>query len=386
MKKVKLIRASTVPLSLDVLLKGQLKFLDQHFEVVAVSGQDNHLETVKKREGVRVVPLEMQRQISPVKDLVSLWKLYRLFKKEKPEIVHSITPKAGLLSMTAGYFAGVPIRVHTFTGLVFPTRTGLFQKLMIFMDKMLCRFSTHIFPEGEGVKKDLLAFGITKKPLQIIANGNVNGLDTDFFSSDGYSDAQLEQIRNEFGIPTDAFVFVFIGRLVRDKGINELVAAFRKVSGENQKVKLLLVGPTEEELDPLLPETLSEIEKNPDIISVGYQTDVRKFYAISNALVFPSYREGFPNVVLQAGAMGLPAIVTDISGCNEIIIENVNGTIIQPRNEKALGDAMEKMLRDPEWAALMAAKSREMIVSRYQQQVVWNALLAEYHKMLSEKK
>lgn len=383
---MKLIRASTVPISLNNLLKGQLKFLDQHFEVVAVSGQDNHLETVKNREGVRVVPLEMQRQISPVKDLVSLWKLYRLFKKEKPEIVHSITPKAGLLSMVAGYFARVPIRVHTFTGLIFPTRTGHFQKLMIFMDKTLCRFATHIFPEGEGVKKDLLAFGITKKPLQIIANGNVNGLDTYFFSADAYSDAQLEQIRNEFGIPTDAFVFVFIGRLVRDKGINELVAAFRKVSEKNQKVKLLLVGPMEEELDPLLPETVSEIEKNPHIISVGYQTDVRKFYAISNALVFPSYREGFPNVVLQAGAMGLPAIVTDISGCNEIIIENVNGTIIQPRNEKALGDAMEKMLRDPEWAALMAAKSREMIVSRYQQQVVWNALLAEYHKMLSEKK
>ena len=329
---MKLFRISTIPLSLNVLLKGQLSFLRAYYDVTAVSGAGKDLDEVREREGVKIHGISVERQISPVKDFVSLWKLYRFFKKEKPDIVHSITPKAGLLSMIAAKLAGVPVRMHTFTGLIFPTKRGVMQKLLILMDKILCYFATHIYPEGMGVKNDLITYKITKKPLKVLANGNVNGIDSFFFDRSLFGDNDNKVLRSHLEIEADNFIFIFVGRLVGDKGINELVQAFKQLQVEKngKRPKLLLVGPLETELDPLSPQSLREIENNSAILNVGYQDDVRPYFAIADALVFPSYREGFPNVVLQAGAMELPAIVSDINGCNEIIISGENGLIIPP--------------------------------------------------------
>lgn len=380
--KHKLIRTATIPGSLDFLLKGQLGFLNKEYEVIAVSGHGAHLENVASREGVRTVPINMQRQISPFKDSVSLWKLFRLFKKEKPLIVHSITPKAGLLSMTAAYFAGVPIRIHTFTGLIFPSKTGFFQKILILMDKILCAFATNIYPEGQGVKQDLIRFKITNKPLKIIANGNVNGIDTTYFSSQEVLLSQKQQLKEKLGIKENDFIFIFVGRLVRDKGINELVAAFNQLSKENCNIKLLLVGPEEPDLDPLNLITLQILEQNSAMKQLGFQSDVRSYFAIADALVFPSYREGFPNVVLQAGAMGLPVIATNISGCNEIIIEGTNGILIPVKKAQAIYNAMKELVQNTTLKMKMQQNARTMIVSRYQQQLVWDALLMEYKQLV----
>lgn len=407
----KIIRTSTVAMSLDFLLKGQLAFLNDYFEVVAVSGEDEHLRTVAEREKVRTVPLTMQRNISPLQDLISLWKLFWLFRKEKPQIVHSITPKAGLLSMLAAKLAGVPVRIHTFTGLIFPSKSGLLQKILIQMDRLLCSCATQVYPEGEGVKQDLIEYKITSKPLKVIANGNVNGIDTNYFSKEKVSAQEQQALRRELGIGENDFVFIFVGRLVGDKGINELVTAFkhltisssavenqiavvnnRQLTTDNSQLtthchpepvegphlKLLLVGPLETELDPLQTETLAAIENNPNIISVGFQKDVRSYFAISDCLVFPSYREGFPNVVLQAGAMGLPAIVTDINGSNEIVPDGENGIVIPAKNSNLLLEAMKKVMEDSQFYTQLQTNTRPMIVSRYEQQVVWEALLEEY--------
>lgn len=377
----KLIRTATVSVSLDILLKGQLAFLNDHYQVMAISGQDVHLENVKNREKVLTVDVPMYRTISPFKDFISLVRLYFLFKKEQPLIVHSITPKAGLLSMCAAYFARVPIRIHTFTGLLFPHKEGFLHHLLLFLDKVLCRFATHIFPEGEGVKKDLLAFKVTRKPLQVIANGNVNGIDLDYFNPTTVSVQDCEQLRTSLGIASTDFVFVFVGRLVTDKGINELVAAFTKLASQHSAVKLLLVGPFESELDPLLPETLDLIATHKSIISVGFQDDIRQYLAVSDVFVFPSYREGFPNVVLQAGAMELPCIVTDISGSNEIIIPNENGIILPIKNEIAIFEAMQLVCTNPIFLAEMKTKTRALIVSRFPQELVWNSVLLLYKKL-----
>lgn len=379
----KIIRTSTVAMSLDYLLQGQLAFLNNHYEVVAVSGNDNHLENVARREGVRTVAVKMERQISPFKDLVSLWKLFWLFRKEQPHIVHSITPKAGLLSMTAAYFAGVPIRIHTFTGLIFPSKTGLLQHVLIFMDKLLCFFATNIYPEGQGVKKDLVDYKITSKPLKVLANGNVNGIDTSYFDPNTVPTTDKEELRSSLGILQDDFVFIFVGRIVTDKGINELVAAFNRYSKVNQKVKLLLVGPQEVDLDPLLSGTLEILKSNKLIIEVGFQSDVRSHYAIADALVFPSYREGFPNVVLQAGAMGLSSIVTNISGCNEIIVDLKNGIIIPSKDQDAIYQAMNELVSNTTLQNLLKVNSREMIESSYEQNLVWNAIMAEYKILIN---
>ena len=389
---MKLVRISTVPISLNILLKGQLRFLNQFYEVTAISGAGMDLDEVREREGVKTHVVEIERQISPIKDLISLWKLYLFFKKEKPEMIHSITPKAGLLSMIAGKFARVPVRMHTFTGLVFPYKKGLFQKILILTDKILCAAATHIYPEGEGVKNDLQKFNITSKPLKVIGNGNVNGINTSYFSAENFAEKDKELLKSQLGIAAEDFVFIFVGRLVGDKGINELVEAFCQLTSlpsegrgasAAKTPKLLLVGPLETELDPLLPETLKRISQHPGIISVGFQKDVRPYFAISDCLAFPSYREGFPNVVMQAGAMDLPSVVTDINGCNEIIIEGENGTIIPVKNTAALYKAMEKMLRDEKGFLKMKENARRMITSRYEQSVVWSALLEEYQKIIS---
>lgn len=379
--KKKIIRTSTVPISLNVLLKGQLAFLNQFYDTVALSGNDQNLIEVHQREKVRTIALSFQRKIAPIKDLISLVKLFFILKSEKPHIIHSITPKAGLLSMIAGYFAGVPIRIHTFTGLVFPTQTGIMQKLLIGMDKLLCRFATHICPEGQGVKNDLLQYKITKKPLHIIANGNVNGIDIHYFDKNEMDTKKLETLKLDLKITNSDFVFIFVGRLVADKGINELVAAFVKLLETQKNAKLLLVGPFENDLDPLQEETLYQIQTNNAISSVGFQEDVRPYFAIANCLTFPSYREGFPNVVLQAGAMGLPAIVTNINGCNEIILDAKNGIIVPAKNENELLNAMTKILNDENFYNHLQKNARNMIANRYQQEVVWQAVLDQYRQL-----
>lgn len=399
-KKIKIIRTSTVASSLNWHLQGQLSFLNQFYEIVAVSGFDTHLEEVKTREKVKIIPVYFSRRINIYKDIVSLWRLYRTLKIEKPVIIHSITPKAGLISMLAGYLAGVPVRVHTFTGLIFPTKTGFFQFLLVQMDRILCCAATCIYPEGEGVKNDLINYNITNKPLHVIANGNVNGINTSHFNSSNFSKQQNQELRQRFGIDEEDFVFIFVGRLVGDKGINELVEAFKSISFRNNitvsgkkitasekglRVKLLLVGPLEFEHDFLRDETLREIESNPNIIATGFQADVRPYFAIANVFVFPSYREGFPNVVLQAGAMGVPSIVSDINGCNEIIEQGRNGIIIQPKDTQALQHAMLKLAGDKRLYNQLQSQARVTITDRYEQQFVWEALLKEYKRLLREK-
>lgn len=385
---MKLFRIATVPISLNILLNGQLRFLNKFFEVTAVSGSGNDLESVADREGVHTHSIHIKRKISLIYDVISLFRLYFYFLKERPLIIHSITPKAGLLSMIAGKWAGVPIRMHTFTGLIFPYRKGLLKQVLILMDRVLCRYATHVYPEGNGVREDLIQYGITSKPLKVMADGNVNGIDTDYFSRDTIGQQQIHEWREEFGISANDFVYVFVGRMVKEKGIDELVSAFKKLSSRadsatpslpvNKSLKLLLVGPLEAKNSGLSRATLSEIKKNPAIISVGFQADVRPYFAVSDALAFPSYREGFPNVVLQAGAMELPAIVTNISGCNEIVTHGINGLCIPPKNIHELEEAMFQILTQPDSYQKMKEASRPLIESRYQQAAVWKALLQEY--------
>jgi glycosyltransferase involved in cell wall biosynthesis len=383
--KIKIIRSSTVAMSLDILLQGQLAFLNKFFNVIAVSGKDDHLQTIKMRENVRTISVNMQRQIAPLKDVFSLFHLYRVFKKEKPIIVHSITPKAGLLNMIAAYFAGVPIRMHTFTGLIFPSKKGLMKKLLISMDRLLCYFATNIYPEGEGVKKDLINYKITGKPLKVLGNGNINGIDTEYFTQHSIAEIDKISLRSKLMISEADIVFIFIGRIVKDKGINELVKAFHQLNEKFNYIKLLLVGDFEDELDPVSASTKQIINSNLNIVCTGFINDVRPYLAASDVLVFPSYREGFPNVPLQAGCMELPMIVTDVNGCNEIVQDGINGLVIPVKNTAALQSAMERMTKDEVFRKECASASRQIIVENYSRETIWNALLKEYETLLHKK-
>lgn len=377
---IKIIRTSTVPGSLNVFCKGLLRELQENegYEIVAVSSPGPALEEIKEREGVKTIAVAMERHISPFKDLKSLFGLIKVFRRERPTMVHSMTPKAGLLCMMAAWVCRVPVRLHTFTGLVFPTAVGLTKKILIFTDRLTCACATHIIPEGEGVKNDLLNYKIIKKPLKVLGYGNVRGIDLIHYNS------ELPEVQTEASKirKPNVFTFIFIGRIVRDKGINELVKSFTRLNSKYPKTRLLLVGPYEENLDPLAPETLAEINSNEAIEAVGPQTDVRPWLAASDVFVFPSYREGFPNVVIEAGAMGLPSIVTNINGSREIIIENENGTIIPSHDTDKLYKAMETMLNNASKRIEMASKSRQLVASRFEQGFVRQCLINYYKEIL----
>lgn len=384
----KLIRITTVPLSLKVLLKGQLRFMASNgFDVKGVSSEGEELREVHENEGIAVEAITMSRKITPFQDLKSLWEMWNFLRKEKPQIVHTHTPKAGIIGMLAARLAGVPHRLHTVAGLPLMEAIGTKRKILNFVEKLTYSSATRVYPNSKGLYDFILQNNFTQSDkLKIIANGSSNGIDTTFFSPDQVAEIERVTLREKLNIQPDNFVFVFVGRIVSDKGINELIKAFSQLQEvENNEpigIKLLLVGGLENDLDPLNPETLSEINQNKDIISVGFQQDVRSFFAIADALVFPSYREGFPNVVMQAGAMGLPSIVSDINGCNEIIIEGENGLIIPSKNVEKLKEKMLTLAKDKNLYTKLKGNSRRMIENRYEQSVVWNALLEEYEGLL----
>ena len=375
----KIIRSSTVPQSLDTFCKGLLKELSEDYDVIALSSPGEALDLVGRREGVRTIAVPMERHISLLNDLKSLFSLIRVFHTERPDLVHSMTPKAGLLCMMAAWWTKVPVRIHTFTGLVFPTATGLKKRILMFTDRITCACATHVIPEGEGVKNDLINKKITRKPLKVLGYGNVRGVDMEYYSRRPEVEGRAEVIRND-----NWFSFLFVGRIVRDKGINELVSAFSKLNAEYRKTRLFLVGDYEDKIDPVEASTKNEIRHNVDIISVGRKTgnDLLAYYAASDCFVFPSYREGFPNTVLEAGAMDLPCIVTDINGSREIIKDGYNGFIIPAHDEDSLYNAMKRMIENPEGRITMASVARQHIADHYEQGFVRQCLYEFYAQVL----
>ncbi len=379
MNKPKLLRVTTVPLSLDKLLSGQLNYMSQYFDVIAVSSDQDYLKRVGIKENVRIFHLEMSRKITPLADFIAVIRLFLYLRKEKPIIVHTHTPKAGIVGMLASKLAGVPYRLHTVAGMPLLEVTGITRKVLNIVERMTYFCATKVYPNSFGLKTIIEENNYcSSTKLKVLANGSSNGIDTSYFSADLFSIEVKEQYRKELQIASDDFVYIFVGRLVTDKGINELVAAFVSLQEKNPKTKLLLVGDYESDLDPLLAETLESIQNNVHIISVGFQMDVRPYFALSHVLVFPSYREGFPNVVMQAGSMGLPSIVSNINGCNEIVIPNENGIIIPVKSASALFTSMELLLTDADLYSELKKNSRSRIVASYEQLTVWKAILEEY--------
>lgn len=373
----KLLRSCTVSMSIE-FVSGMLDDLTKRYNVVIVSSAGQELDKVRQRGDVKTIAVEMQRHISLMKDLRSLWQMIKVIRKERPYIVHSITPKAGLLTMMAAWICRVPVRIHTFTGLVFPTSSGLKRRILMLTDWLTCACATHIQPEGEGVKADLLNNGITRKPLRVLGYGNVKGIDTLRFSRRPEIIEKAKAIRKD-----DVFTFLFVGRIVGDKGINELVNAFVGLHADNPKTRLLLVGFFEEKLDPVSKDTKRMINECEAIEYAGehYGDELIAYYAAADCFVFPSYREGFPNTVIEAGAMGLPCIVTDINGSREIISNEKNGLIIPSHDSKSLQQAMKRIIEDCQLYRSLQDNSREMIVSRFSQDFVRQCLYEFYDEI-----
>ncbi|MDN3707765.1 glycosyltransferase family 4 protein [Myroides ceti] len=355
--------------------KGQLNVLKKDFTVSLVSSPGVHLEEMGQEYDVSKFPIKMEREISLLKDLKSFFKLLVLFLKEKPKLVHANTPKASLLAIMAAWFSRVPARVYYVHGLRYQSILGKKKILLMLMERMTCWFATEVIAVSNGIKETLISDNITSKNIIIIGNGSINGIDTSYFNPD-----KVIEIKDDKLKPSD-FVFGFVGRLVKDKGLEELILAFQKLSKTSKNIKLLIVGAFEENMT-LSKEIIDTLYKNPNILYVGPQKDVRPFFKAMDVFVLPSYREGFGIVLIEAGAMKIPSITTDIAGCNEVIIDNKTGFLIKRKDVKDLFEKMKYVVENKQQIKMMKENARDRVHDRYSQDTVWKNAKETYLKII----
>jgi glycosyltransferase involved in cell wall biosynthesis len=382
-----LVRMMTVPLSTEYILRGQLAYFKQNgFDVYSVSADGPEVPSIIEREKVSHTVVPFTRRITPVRDIYCLVLLIRFLMRVKPHIVHTQTPKAGLLGMMAAWICRVPVRIHTIGGMPLMEARGITRRILYWTEKITYSCSHQVWPNSN-ILCDFLVrdLNVARSKLQVIGNGSSNGIDTEKFKRTPALIAEARTLREKHGIKNDDVVFCFVGRLVRDKGVHELVEAFGRLREKHVSVKLFLLGHFEDILDPISDHYKRQIRENESIIATGFSTEVPLYMAASDIFVFPSYREGFPNVVLQACAMELPAIVTDINGSNEIIQNQENGIIISPKSADELFDAMELLLSDRTLRKKLAAQTRPRVVDLFDQRSFWEKLKQQYFKLLKQR-
>jgi len=381
----KLIRITTAPISLKVLLSGQMKYMQENgFDVVMVSSDGKELGDVKANEGCRHHIIPMTRRMTPFADVRCLWLLYRFFKKEKPAIVHSHTPKAGLLSMLAAKLAGVKIRIHTIAGLRFVTTKGFSRRVLIFMEKLTGKAATHVWPNSfsleEYIKENKL---VSPAKLEVIGWGSSNGIKLSRYSPAAIEEEKLQDTKKLIQYDPSFIYFLSVGRIVHDKGMDELLNAFVRLYSINPAVRLLLVGAFEDEVDPVSDTTRQLINTHPAVIMAGWSDAVEYFMPLSFALVHPSHREGFPNVLLQAGAMGCPVICSRIDGNIDIVKHQQTGLIFEVKNEDELYSQLKYALENPAILQQYATTLRRQIEQYFDQPIVHSLLHKKYMELLA---
>jgi glycosyltransferase involved in cell wall biosynthesis len=383
----KLIRITTAPLSLDVLLRGQMRYMQDHgFDVVMVSSEGKELEQVKRNEGCRHHVIPMTRRMTPLADLRCLWLMYRFLKKEKPDIVHSHTPKAGLIAMLAARLAGVKIRIHTIAGLRFMTSKGIGRLILIAMEKLTASAATHVWPNSSSLLNYIREHKLVKPAkLEMIGKGSSNGIDLSRYSLSSLLPGKLAEVKKLINYDEKLTYFLSVGRLVHDKGIDELVHAFIQVYEKNDRLRLLLVGAFEDEVDPVSDETKNILNTHPGIILAGWSDTVEYYMQFAFALIHPSHREGFPNVLLQAGAMLCPIICSSIEGNVDIVGHEKTGLLFEVKNQAELLQRLEQSLANPAVLQQYARALRSNIERDFDQTVVHSQLHARYLGLLGQR-
>jgi glycosyltransferase involved in cell wall biosynthesis len=325
------------------------------------------------------VAIPIARPIAPWADLVALLALFRLFRKRRFDLVHSITPKAGLLAMLAGWLAGVPLRLHIFTGQVWVTRAGLMRTLLKSADQLIARLATHALADSPSQREFLIAQGIVAaRKSAVLAQGSSCGVDTARFRPDA---AARERVRRDLGIPPDAVVFLYLGRINRDKGLLDLAHAFAEVGTGYPGVHLLLVGPDEGNLRAALAAAAASCSTG--LHSVDFTDRPQEYFAAADVCCLPSYREGFPTTMLEAAAAGLPAIGSRIYGITDAIVEGETGLLFEAGDVQQLALSMRTLAGDASLRQRMGGKARERAVRDFSSAVVTAALLEYYEKLLA---
>lgn len=379
MKPIKIFRISTVSQSLRVTLRGQFRYIKSRgFDYTLLCSKDELIDNVAIEEQANYLPLNLTREITPFIDLLALLKLARHILKEKPQIVHTHSPKAGLVGMLASWFCGVPKRIHTVAGLPLVEKTGIIKKVLVFCEKVtyMCA-STVIFNSSRQAEYVLENKWINPKKLKVIGKGSSNGIDLSYFNVDAIEKSTIEAIERNYNIKDSDFVIGYVGRMAKPKGVNELVRAFQIIKKEFENVKLLLVG-EEEPKEPLDPEIYDIIATDEDIVRIDHQKDVRPYILMSDIFLLPSYREGFPQIIMQACAMNRCVVCTDINGCNEMIENNFNGTLIAPKSTNEIVVAIKRLMEDQQLRETFISNSRKYIEDNFDQKEFWEKLITLY--------
>lgn len=377
-----LMHVMTVPQSL-IFLRGQAKFMRLHgFRIHAVTSPGPDLTSFGQEEGVVTHAISMTRRITPIKDLLSLLHLVRLIRDVRPDIVHSHTPKAGLLGMIAAYLCRVPVRIYHLRGLRAETESGVRRVVLLLAEKTACLLANRVICVGHSLREKVIAQRICPPDkVKVLLSGSGNGVDAARrFNPDRFRGARAE-VRSKLGIPDSANVIGFVGRIVRDKGITELAEAWLKLKEEFPDLHLLLVGEPEA-VDPVPVEVLERLQGDARVHFVGRTKDVAHYYAAMDILVLPTYREGFPNVILEASAMELPVVSTNVTGSVDAVVNGVTGILVPPRDSTALASAIGEYLRNPEAARSHGKAGRERVATYYHPEAIWKALLGEYADLL----
>jgi len=376
-----LVHIATVPEFFHSFFQGQLEFMvDQGFEVVLICSPGETVQCFKDWP-VCYYPVSIQRRVSPLADIVSIWKIVRLFRSLRPDIVHVHTSKAGIVGMVAAWIAAVRVKVFTIHGFRWVTKEGMSRRVIKASNKVTCSLADRVFC----VSKSNLDLGIGNnicsiEKAKVVCEGSVNGVD-----AMGRFNPEREHnspaIRKGLGIPENSFIFGFVGRIVRDKGIKELAAAWRSIRRDFSDVHLMLVGKAESG-DPVSDETLEFFEKDERVHFTGFCPDVAPYYGAMDAFVLPSYREGFPVTPLEASAMGLPVIASNIRGCVDAVVNGQTGTLVTPGNSGELEGAMRKFLDDRKTAKRLGKNGREFVLNNFQPKPIWQDLTREYKMLL----
>lgn len=389
MAGIKLIRITTVYQSIFSLISGQCKYMGTNgFDVIAVSaGNKSQSEEVEKKEHVKHHSIPFTRSITPFQDLWCLLKLIILFYHEKPAIVHTHTPKAGLLGMIAASIMSVPVRIHTMAGLPLMVETGFKRKFLMWIEKITYSCSTEVWPNSLSGKDFIINHHLVEtNKVYVIGKGSSNGINLSKFSKKNLDPEKLNLIKNNINFQTKSFYLIAIGRMVKDKGINELIQTFSNLQHLHSDLKLILIGPLEQKLDPLHKETLHQIHHNESITYIPWSDDVEYYLSFSNLLVHASHREGFPNVLLQAGAMQCPILCSDIPGNTDILPNTSFGLHFTTGNVVAMQQNITFAIENKNELIFRAQNLHQRIIINFEQKQIHLLIKKKYVQLLTDKK
>jgi len=382
---VRLIHVTTVPLSFG-FFHGQIGYLKgRGFEVHMVSSPGELANHFRESEGVQVHSVPMARSITPFGDLVALWRLWKLFREVRPDIVHSHTPKAGLLGTIAARMAGVPVVFLSIFGLPQMTMKGLPRKLLNFSTRMACFLTHRVWCDSFSMRDYMIEKNLcpTEKVV-VFGHGSVNGVDAQHtFSPHTQGPDVRAAVRRQYKIPKEATVLGYVGRIVGDKGMHELAGAWKVLRNQYADLHLFMVGPFEPK-DPLLPEDEMLFRTDPRIHLAGQRKDVAPHFSAMDIFVMPSYREGFGITNIEAAAMELPVVSTRIPGCIDSVQDGLTGTLVPPRDSNALVEVIQMYINEPELRHNHGKAGRERVLRDFQQETIWEALSRDYMQLLKQ--